>query len=155
MLKRFASFLLLSVLSCTIIPVHGAPNWLQLKVKVLDNLTKRPILYPQFALYNAADSSEVQIVCFGMNDEYMIRVPWGNAKYTLNVMPPTLAVAGSNEDMAKQIEQQGEFEAEKVDIIIDNLKDDDVFYEIPPVYLVRRKVKSLDAVTVTASKVFL
>ncbi len=133
--------------------VFGAPNWLQLKVKVFDNLTKRPILYPQFALYNAADSSEIQVLSFSVNDEHVIRVPWGNAKYSLSVMAPTLAVAGSNEVMARQIEQQGEFESEKVEITIENLKEDDMFYEVPPVYLVRKKIKRLDEVTVTASKV--
>lgn len=133
--------------------VNAAPRWLQLRVKVVDRITKRPILYPQFALYNTADSAEVPIIWYGMSDVSMIRIPWGTAEYDLAVMSPTAAIAGSNESMLKEIEQQGTYESERVSIKITNLKEDDAVYDGPTIALGRVRTKKLDEVTVTASKV--
>lgn len=130
-----------------------APKWLQLRVKVVDQITKRPILYPQFALYDTVDSTSIPTTWVGMSDVTMLRVPWGNATYQLVVMAPTISVAGNNETIQKEIEKQGSYESERVEVKISGLKENDVIYDGPTISLSRVKPKKLNEVTVTASKV--
>lgn len=133
------------------------PKWLQLKVKVYDGLTHNPIFSPNFELYNAEDSTLLQRQWIGMNDEWMVTVPYGENHYVLIVKSPEIKDGGDNPDIIDKIRTQGYFEPAKVDIKISDLKEGTKEYLIPDVFLSRKtisdKVVTLDEVTVTASKV--
>lgn len=154
--KTKAAFALITIIGALFfisVPAQAVPRWLQLRVKIIDQITKRPILYPQFAMYNSLDSTEVPIKWYGMSEVSMIRVPWGNASYDLVVMSPTVSIAGDNESMQQEIEKQGTYESERIRIAISDLKESDVTYDGPTISLSRVKNKKLNEVTVTASKV--
>ena len=152
-LLKLICFCVLIIIGGNYSELYAASKFVQVKINVFDTLTKRAIICPQFAVFNAEDSTEIKVLPMTMNETSIFAIPRGPAHYNLIVMSPTLAAVQGNKELEQKIVQQGDFESERIDINMENLKDNENILELPDVYLSRRKIVQLDSVTVTASKV--
>ncbi len=127
------------------------PGFIEVRITVCDNLSKRPIKHVSITAYNEADSTFHARPFGKMNDQNVMMLKKG-MDYYMVVGGASLGDAGNDETKLAEIMLQGEYETERVDLPLNDLKDDQGIYELV-VNLSRKKTVNLSEITVTASKV--